>query len=389
MALSRQGRLKRVAYGTVAVAATTTRSAASDPSTLTPHPAGGGSPPRVWVLAGQRAGDRAQMIALAEALGWPHETKQLMFSRWHYVPNLIIGPSLMSIDRRRSAALEPPWPDLVISAGKRSVPVAFWIRTQSERQVRLVHFGRPWAPMRRFDLIVTSPQYGLPERPNLVRSLMPLHGMTRGRLADAAAIWAPRLSHLPRPLTGLLLGGNSPTYRFSEAAAIRLALAASDLVQRSGGSLLVTSSSRTPGPAIAAIEARLTCPHHIHRWRPHDANNPYPAILALAESFIVTGDSASLLAEACSTGRPVQIFDLPRRFPSRRNRDTRSSTRLSVRLAELGVLMPGRDMSRLHAALIDRGLAVRVGDKVLPPPGNTPDELAYVLGRVRALLGES
>ncbi len=325
------------------------------------------------------------MIALAEALGWPFETKQLTFSGWHHVPNLMIGSSLMSIGRRCSVALESPWPDLVISAGKRSVPAAFWVQAQSEGRARHVHFGRPWAPMRMFDLIVASPQYGLPERSNLMRSVVPLHGMTPGRLAQAAAIWAPRLGHLSRPFTGLLLGGDSPTYRFSETAAIRLAAAASGLVARTGGSLLVTSSSRTPDAAITAVEAKLTCPRHIHRWRPRDPENPYPAILALAGSFIVTGDSASLLSEACSTGRPVYIFDLPRRFPT--GRGPRSPTRLTIRLAELGVLMPSRNMSRLHAALIDRRLAVRVGDEAPSPIGVVPNELDRIVARVRALLG--
>ena len=37
------------------------------------------------------------------------------------------------------------------------------------------------------------------------------------------------------------------------------------------------------------------------------------AFLALADSFIVTSDSASMLAEACAAGKPVAMFDVPRR----------------------------------------------------------------------------
>jgi hypothetical protein len=335
----------------------------------------------VWVLAGQRVGDRTQMIALAEALGWPYETKQLAYSRWHHLPNVLIGPSLMSIDRRRSTPLVPPWPDLVISAAKRSVPAALWICAQSGGRARLVHIGRPWAPLRLFNLVVTTPQYGLPDLSNVLQCTMPLHGITPERLAEAAERWRARLAHLPRPLTTLLLGGNSPSYRFTKAAARRLAAASRELVARTGGSIVVTSSSRTPPAAVDTIEAALEGPAYVYRWRVDDADNPYLALLALSDAFVVTGDSASLLSEACSMGRPVYMFDLPRRGPP----PARRRGRFATRLAELGVVMPQRDMSRLHAALVARGLAAWLGEAA-PAGGRPPEEIDRIVARVRALV---
>jgi hypothetical protein len=56
-----------------------------------------------------------------------------------------------------------------------------------------------------------------------------------------------------------------------------------------------------------------------HRYAPGQTDNPYPALLALADQFIVTGDSASMLAEAAGTGKPVAVFAPPlRRTPSQR-----------------------------------------------------------------------
>jgi mitochondrial fission protein ELM1 len=54
-----------------------------------------------------------------------------------------------------------------------------------------------------------------------------------------------------------------------------------------------------------------------YRWRADDPDNP-SALLALADRFIVTADSASLLAEACATGKPVQLFEWPVRADARR-----------------------------------------------------------------------
>ena len=57
----------------------------------------------------------------------------------------------------------------------------------------------------------------------------------------------------------------------------------------------------------------LAVPSYVHRWTPGGGANPYTAYLALADAFVVTGDSASMLTEACSTGRRVWFAELPKR----------------------------------------------------------------------------
>jgi hypothetical protein len=49
---------------------------------------------------------------------------------------------------------------------------------------------------------------------------------------------------------------------------------------------------------------------YFYRWTPQPTENPYFGFLGLADSIIVTGDSMSMVAEACATRKPVYIFDL-------------------------------------------------------------------------------
>ena len=53
----------------------------ADSTGATPRraPVSGDWPPRVWLLTGHKAGDNAQLRALAEALDWPFETKRLSY----------------------------------------------------------------------------------------------------------------------------------------------------------------------------------------------------------------------------------------------------------------------------------------------------------------------
>jgi len=368
----------------------------------------GAAPPRVWVLAGPRAGDRSQLLGLAEALGWPYEVKELAYSRLHNLPNWLLGASLASLDRTRSSALRAPWPDLIIDGGKRSVPAARWVRAQSGNRARWVHVGRSWAPMALFDLLLSAPQYRLPPRPNLLHLAAPLHRITTERLEEAAAAWAERLGHLRRPWYALLVGGHSPPYRLDADAARRLAAEVNAVVGRSGGSLLVTTSARTPPAAAAALSGALTVASYVHRWQADAVDNPYLAFLGLADSFIVTGDSASMLAEACATGKPVAMFDVPRHpsaaarllaglervltgHGSRKNyrgmpKQQNWLARSFDRLVERGLFMPLRDLRECHHALMARGLVHRLGDTPQQGQRDAGDDMERAVARVRALM---
>ena len=88
-------------------------------------------PPRVWLMMGRKAGDNAQITALAEALGWPFEIKHLAFRRTELITNILAGPTLTGVIRDRSSPLAPPWPDLMISAGRRNEPACRWVQAQA------------------------------------------------------------------------------------------------------------------------------------------------------------------------------------------------------------------------------------------------------------------
>lgn len=350
--------------------------------------------PRVWALCGRRAGDNAQVLRLAGALGWPFEVKELAYNRRHVLPNELLGATVASLDRAASSALEPPWPDLVLAIGKRSVPAARWIRRQAGGRTRLVQLGRPRAALADFDLVITTPQYRLPPRDNVLQLTLPLSGAAAAADATAAG-WAPAFAHLPRPLLGLLVGGDSSSYRLPAAAARDLGRAASAAARERGGSLLVATSPRTPRAAAEALAAEISVPAYVHLWSPEAEASPYPGILAHADSFIVTAESASLLADACATGRPVLMSGLPARWHVRLRRLWRArrgrapgppAGRWAAWLAERGLVSPPRDLEALHEVLIRRGCAAWLGGAGPVRGSRPPDDLERAVTAVGALL---
>jgi mitochondrial fission protein ELM1 len=134
--------------------------------------------PRVWLLLGERQGDNAQVLALGQALtkdlGWPHETKQLHFDPDCEVAFKDRGATLIGLDTGRSDVLAPPWPEIVIAVGRRAAPVSRWLKEQTAGRLLNVHLGRPRTAYHHFDLIVTTPQYGLPAAPNVIKLTLPI-----------------------------------------------------------------------------------------------------------------------------------------------------------------------------------------------------------------------
>ncbi len=346
--------------------------------------------PVIWLIDAYRAGEQSQVRALVDALGWPCETKRLTYRKHVVLPHVLGLSSLRGITAESAAMLEAPWPDLVISSGVRNEPVCRWIRDHSGGSTRYVHVGRPWGPLSSFDLVITTPQYRVPRHPNVVNNLLTLHSVTPQRLADERHKWADTFAGLPRPRIAVIAGGNSGPFTLGPKAASRLARQASALARQSGGSLLVSTSSRTSEEAIAALRDGIDAPSYFYRWQAADPANPYFGILAMADRLVVTGDSIAMLSEACATGRPVQIFDLGgMRGDSEMAVDFRLGATAYAGLMSLFWQRLSRDITLVHQQLRATGraswLEEETGASVVPGQSDMERAVAAVKG----LLGHS
>jgi mitochondrial fission protein ELM1 len=368
------------------------------------------TPPRVWVLRDDRPGNATQALGLAEELAWPYEVKHVRCRAGAALHNRWLGASLFGIDRDASTPLEPPWPDLVIAAGRRTAPVAQWIRAQSHGRARIVALGRKAGDDAEcFDRVVTPSYARLFPHPRRIETDGPLHRVTHDGVAKAAEEWADRLADAPAPRIAVLVGGTSGQYRLGPAEAAQLGSACAALARACGGSLFATTSRRLGPAATDAFCAAIGDIHFLHRWTPDDPSNPYLGLLAHADAFVITGDSESMLAEAASLGRPVAIHPLPVRAsfrwlsafrewvwrratakplgPRGTPRPQRGLERWCGKAIERGYVRPTRDLDRLHALLFERG-AARSFDGSLPISRGVPwDDRAAVAAAVRAMMG--
>jgi mitochondrial fission protein ELM1 len=256
--------------------------------------------PPVWVLADPRPGTAAQALGIAERLDTSFRTVPLAWGALAALPSP--WPTLAGLAPEARAVLAPPWPRLVLSAGRRAAPVALWLAQQG---ARTVHCMRPSFGGGQFDLLVI----GQHDHPRPAANLLPILGATNrmspGRLAAAKAAWAAKLGALPGPRVALMVGGRVRGEGLDMATAASLVPA---LRRHFPDATILASTSRRTGEAAAdRIAADLAgTPHLLFRWG-DTGENPYAGFLAWADVIAVTGDSASMLSEACGTGAPVLV----------------------------------------------------------------------------------
>lgn len=323
--------------------------------------------PVIWVLLGETTGDNAQLINLAQALGWPACYRRAADSRpalaWHRLHAFWSG----AIPSSRRLLLAPPWPDLVLTGGGRALADVRRLRRLLGNKVRIVNVGRPWGSFRLFDCIISTPQYGLPPGLNVLENLFPLNTLPDMRQrAVLAQEWLPRWQHLPRPWTTCVVGGPSGSYQWTTRDVERLIERAQAVQQAIGGSWLVITSPRTT-PDVA-LRLQQAAGDNFLPAHGHNSTVIYQACLALSDRFIVTADSASMIAEACQTNRPVHLFHpTPRKRPYRIIRQLLPQ-RLAVFLTSHGLGTPPRNLAALHRRLQAMGLLAPWPDEPQPEP---------------------
>ena len=365
------------------------------------------SQPHTWIMVGDKRGDNGQVETIAAALPWSCEHRYLHMKPRYTQGKPRFSASLHHLDRERSDPLQAPWPDLILTVGRRPSMAALWVKRQSGGHSKVVLVGKPTARMLDFDLIVCSAEKLLPPMPNCHSVTLPLMRVDAGEVAKEAERWRRRLADLPRPLVAIFIGGSTSPYVMNRRVALKLLALARQVGEELGGTAYFVGSRRTSPAVSQTLRQGLPAGARFYRWSERDEDNPYRALLGLADGFVVTGDSISMLVEVVHLRRPLAIFPLPYAALGRLDQYRRSfarwlfnprlsssGDRLRHRLARLvfhldvfTLLSSTRDFRAFHQLLVDRQLAVWSGQPLCEPSGSLPDDVPLVIERIQALFG--
>ena len=269
----------------------------------------------VWLISDGAGGNDRQVHAVAEAMLLAARSVRVRpRAPWRWFAPRLTTAARWAFPRTLRREFKPRWPALAIGCGRQAALLTRALRAWSGGATFALQILDPRVDPACFDLVVAPRHDGLIAA-NVIQTLGALNPIDDVWLARAATAF-PALAQLPRPRTALLVGGPRRGLALDDDWMNALIARLQGWQQRDGGSLLITTSARTPAAwrerLRGAFRDGCTC-----FWGgADDGPNPYATYLALADRFVVTPDSINMLSEACAVGVPV-ISLLPAAAPAK------------------------------------------------------------------------
>jgi len=264
-----------------------------------------------WVVSDGKAGMENQCLGLARAMGLQPVVKRvkLRFPWKQLIPFFRRG--LKYSISPKGDAIEPPWPDVLIASGRASIAPSLYVRKKSRENGALgtftVQIQNPVLDPSRFDLLIV-PRHDQLSGPNIMTTRGSLHRVTKELLDEEAKKFLPNVAHLRTPRIAVSIGGSNSVYSLTPREMKTIAAQLASIAGSEGG-LMITTSRRTGAENLRILQDALK-DSPVYIWD-GTGPNPYYGMLGVADAILVTCDSVNMVSEACSTGKPVMIIELP------------------------------------------------------------------------------
>lgn len=260
--------------------------------------------PQAWIVTEGMAGTENQCLGVAEALGLPFQIKKIGLSEpWKTFSPYIGFERACSFTPE--SGLEPPWPELVIASGRKSIAAVRYIKKNSPGTF-CVQIQDPRIQSDAFDLIAV-PEHDPTRGEKVIVTTASPNRVTAEKLDAAKEEFRLLFERIPSPRVAVLIGGKSKSHRLTAPQTYALCEKLMRLINRQYG-LMVTTSRRTGEGNEKIIRLQLqTDASYI--WN-GQSPNPYLGMLAWADYIVVTSDSVSMMSDAATTGKPLYVFPL-------------------------------------------------------------------------------
>ena len=263
--------------------------------------------PSCWILSDGTIGMDVQCIALAEALGFEYDKKYInpywlnrIFPSLAQLPGIPLATNFKRVTSQSS-------PDILITCGRRHAGASIALKRLSKGTTCTIHIQDPRINSKHFDLLII-PEHDRPRAPNIILSNGSLTRITQSRLYKEAQLIKQEVKSLIGKKIAVNIGGDTKDNKVDEKTIKKLISSLKQFSAETKCSLMITTTNRTSEPLKKSLTCLAKNPNII-LWT-GEGRNPYAGFLGVADAIIVTSDSINMISEACSTGKPVNIFPL-------------------------------------------------------------------------------
>ena len=267
--------------------------------------------PLIWTLTDNRPGNNSQVLGVAQYINYPYKKIKVTYNNFFFLRSIFGNGSSIGFTKDTISLAEEPWPDLIISAGRRAAHFASWVKTRSKISTKLVSIMFPGRRIyNNFDILA------IPKHDNIFKvkhssKIIRINGaptyISDSILAQQKAQFSEIFDNFPKPLIAVLVGGDTKKYKYTLQDTYSFLNDISFLSKTSNGTFLLATSRRTSNMMQSILHEGIPNLGHSSIWGRENINH-YLSYLALADEIIVTGDSITMCSEALSTKKPVYIY---------------------------------------------------------------------------------
>lgn len=228
---------------------------------------------------------------------------------------LTVKKNIHNFDRLTAHSFTGKYPDYAIGARQGVADTLLGIKQRSGGKTKIIQILDPQKQHDKFDWLILPSYEPYDLNGNIIFTTGIINYINNDVLTDAKFQLKKskkyqylRKKGLKPPFLTILIGGKHIGGELTPDDGRRLAKKANFIIERNGGTVLVTTSKRTELDTIKAFREEIKVPHFIYDYKIREYENPYDVFISLADEIIVTGDSVRMMSEACTAGKKVRIY---------------------------------------------------------------------------------
>ena len=263
----------------------------------------------VWAIFDNRTGNRQQLTGVLNELNLGYEKLEIKYNRYAFLPNVIIQLIGGFLHIKNNINLDNiKNPHVLIACGRRTVPVALKVYKDLPYKPFLIQLMYPRFTLYKklYDMIIVPEHDRTPKHKNIYKFIGTPNQISHLTKTEQSKI----LSKKKNSIILILLGGNHGKYKLN-ITLINKIINSVMISAEKNDCIYITTSRRTSLQGIKYIDKQFAKNKKIKQiYHPNTSseNNPIVNFLYECKEIVVTGDSMSMISEACSINKPVRIF---------------------------------------------------------------------------------
>ena len=254
-----------------------------------------------WILSDSLVGHEKQSMSLANKLNIDY--KLIKIEKINFFKRNLLN--FLNLEKKKN--IKPPYPKIIISCGKSTAYYSKIIKKKAKNKIFSIFIQKPPININNFDIVI-SPKHDNCRGSNIIETEGAITKINQEYVKKINKKKPPKI--LKEKFITVLIGGNSRHHKITKNILDKFIKKLKSIERQIKIKILILVSRRTNKKDLLYLKSNLSNKNFLFIL-PSSKKVSYINAISFTKAIIVTSDSVSMVSEACSTGKPTYIIDIP------------------------------------------------------------------------------